>query len=122
MSWITCILCCNETKENEECLLAPEVIYGYVRRVLFGNKLMVKYNIKGIVYNYYVILNNIKILPCKNSNAAHYLNEMILNKDIRLENITFLDYSEMTADVYYDNIHINKKLIENGYAVIKNDG
>jgi hypothetical protein len=42
-----------------------------------------------------------------------------LNKDIRLENITFLDYSEMTADVYYNDMHINKKLIENGYAIMK---
>lgn len=45
------------------------------------------------------------------------LSKMILNKTIRLENIKSEKYGRILADVYLEDLHINKWLIENRYAV-----
>jgi micrococcal nuclease len=54
--------------------------------------------------------------------ARDALSNMILNKVVRLENIQSEKYGRILADVYLGDLHINKWLIENRYAVAYDGG
>jgi endonuclease YncB( thermonuclease family) len=54
-------------------------------------------------------------------NARDFVSNLILNKFIRLENIENEKYGRILADVYVGDVHINKLLLEEKYAV-KYDG
>jgi micrococcal nuclease len=54
-------------------------------------------------------------------NARDFVSNLILNKFVRLENIENEKYGRILADVYVGDIHINKLLLEEKYAV-KYDG
>lgn len=43
--------------------------------------------------------------------------KLILNKEIQLKNIKSEKYGRILADVYLNDLHINKWLVENRYAV-----
>jgi endonuclease YncB( thermonuclease family) len=60
-----------------------------------------------------------KLLAIKSRDA---LSNMILNKKVYLKNIGNEKYGRILADVYIDNIHINKWMIDNKYAVKYNGG
>lgn len=49
--------------------------------------------------------------------ARDYVSNLTLDKMVRLENIQTEKYGRILADVYVDNIHLNKLLIDNRYAV-----
>ena len=55
-----------------------------------------------------------KILAIKSRDA---LSNMIMNKTVYVKNIGNEKYGRVLADVYLDNIHINKWMIDNKYAV-----
>ena len=42
---------------------------------------------------------------------------MILQKNVRLENVQLEKYGRLLADIYYNNIHINKLLIDERLAI-----
>ena len=50
-------------------------------------------------------------------NVREILSELILHKYVRLENIQTEKYGRILADVYIENLHINKYLLDNKYAV-----
>lgn len=50
------------------------------------------------------------------------LSNMIMNKTVKLENIQSEKYGRVLADVYLGDLHINKWLIENRYAVAYSGG
>jgi micrococcal nuclease len=54
-------------------------------------------------------------------NARNFVSNMVLNKFVRLENIATEKYGRILADVYIGDIHLNKLLLEEKYAV-KYDG
>jgi endonuclease YncB( thermonuclease family) len=54
-------------------------------------------------------------------NARDFVANMVLNKFVRLENIESEKYGRILADVYIGDIHLNKLLLEEKYAV-KYDG
>ena len=54
-------------------------------------------------------------------NARDFVANMVLNKFVRLENIETEKYGRILADVYVGDIHLNKLLLEEKYAV-KYDG
>lgn len=54
-------------------------------------------------------------------NARDFVANMVLNKFVRLENIETEKYGRILADVYIGDIHLNKLLLEEKYAV-KYDG
>ncbi len=54
--------------------------------------------------------------------ARDALTALILNKCIQLKNITTEKYGRLLADVYLDNLHLNKWLIDQGFAVPYNGG
>lgn len=49
--------------------------------------------------------------------AKNALSEKILGKYVTLKNIATEKYGRLLADVYLDNLHLNKWMIENRYAV-----
>lgn len=49
--------------------------------------------------------------------ARDALTGLIMNKQIRLENVESEKYGRILADVYLGDLHINKWLIDNRYAV-----
>jgi endonuclease YncB( thermonuclease family) len=49
--------------------------------------------------------------------AKKELTDMIMNKVVRLENIQTEKYGRLLADVYLDNLHINKHMIDKRLAV-----
>jgi micrococcal nuclease len=54
-------------------------------------------------------------------NARDFVANMVLNKFVRLENIETEKYGRILADVYIGDIHLNKLLLKENYAV-KYDG
>ena len=54
--------------------------------------------------------------------ARDALSTMILNKVVRLDNIQSEKYGRILADVYLEDLHINKWLIDNRYAVAYDGG
>lgn len=49
--------------------------------------------------------------------ARDYVSNLVFNKFVRLENIQTEKYGRILADVFIDDIHINKQLLDNRYAV-----
>ncbi len=54
--------------------------------------------------------------------ARDALAGLIMNKQIRLENVESEKYGRILADVYLGDLHINKWLIDNRYAVAYDGG
>jgi endonuclease YncB( thermonuclease family) len=54
--------------------------------------------------------------------AKEKLSELILNKVVKLENISYDKYGRILADIYIDNIHINKWMIDNNLALLYDGG
>ena len=54
--------------------------------------------------------------------ARDALTGLIMNKQIRLENVESEKYGRILADVYLGDLHINKWLIDNRYAVAYSGG
>lgn len=54
--------------------------------------------------------------------ARDVLSGLIMNKQIRLENVESEKYGRILADVYLGDLHINKWLIENRYAIAYDGG
>ena len=53
--------------------------------------------------------------------AREFVHGLVYNKNIRLENVQSEKYGRLLADVYIGNIHLNKLLLDERYAV-KYDG
>ena len=49
--------------------------------------------------------------------ARDYVSNLVFNKFVRLENIQTEKYGRILADVFVDELHLNKHLIDNRYAV-----
>jgi hypothetical protein len=110
----------NEDKDDEGNLIIPNIIYGFVSRIISLNKILISYNTNNKDYNYYIELNNVKIIPGRNELNEFVLGKFILHKKVSITNIKLLDYNDIIGDVYIGNICVNKWLVENGYANYKN--
>ena len=51
-----------------------------------------------------------------------YLSNLVLNKYVRLENVSTEKYGRILADVYLDDIHINQLLLNERFAVLYDGG
>jgi micrococcal nuclease len=49
--------------------------------------------------------------------ARNTLSNLILNKKVKLENVCTEKYGRLLADVYLDDLHINKWMIDHKHAV-----
>ena len=79
MSWVSCLLWCkeNDSKDEEKnSLVFPETITARVKRVVFGDKILVNYKANNIMYHYYVKMHNIIIPQAKNSTVISFLKNL----------------------------------------------
>ena len=114
--------------ENSKPFL-PELVYGKVIKVYDGDSITVasKSQLTGDkIYRYPVRLRGIdapeiRSKYSKEIELAHMskqaLHALIYDKIVRLDNVKTEKYGRLLADVYLDDLHINKWLLENNYAI-----
>ena len=109
---------------------------GRVIKVYDGDTITIATKIpikKSPIYRFSVRLNGIDTPEIKGHGVTEdekkaaqevqvFVSNLILNKYIRLENITNEKYGRILADVYIGNIHLNELLVKNRYAVVYNGG
>jgi endonuclease YncB( thermonuclease family) len=111
----------------------PPIIGGKVVKVYDGDTFTLASklpNADSPIYRFSIRLNGIDAPEIKGKSQAEKelavksrgaLNKLIMNKIVRLENISIEKYGRILADVYVDNICVNEYMIDNKYA-IKYDG
>lgn len=108
--------------------IAP-VLGGRVIKVYDGDTITIASKLPyeaSPLYRFSVRLNGIDAPEIKSKNneekiaainVREILSELILHKYVHLENIQTEKYGRILADVYIENLHINKYLLDNKYAV-----
>jgi len=112
----------------------PPIKNGYVIKVYDGDTITVASKLPYLgspLYRFPVRLNGIDCPEMKSKNdtekmvakmAQQKLTELIYRKIVRLENVQTEKYGRLLADVYIDNLHINKIMIDNRLAVSYDGG
>ena len=107
----------------------PELVYGKVIKVYDGDTITVASKIPSTdnkIYRYPVRLRGIdapeiRSKYSKEMELAHMskqaLHELIYEKIVRLDNVKTEKYGRLLADVFLGDLHINKWLLENNYAI-----
>lgn len=107
----------------------PPIYYGKVVKVYDGDTITIAGILPGTytpIYRFSVRLLGIDTPEIKGSTeeekrlakvARDELSNLILNKFVELKNISTEKYGRILADVYFEEIHINKWLLEKGLAV-----
>jgi endonuclease YncB( thermonuclease family) len=103
----------------------PEVIYGKVINVCDGNTITVDMRdfstyilpvcLLGVNSPGIDVVSVHDIALAKR--ARDRLSALILDKDVKLLNISVEKYGRLSASVYIDNIHVNQWMVENKYAI-----
>ena len=123
----------EKIKWNDTIPFIPPTNNGHVIKVYDGDTITIatKLPFNGSpLYRFSVRLNGIdspeikgkteeEKLVAKKSQKA--LEDLIFNKTIHLKNVSTEKYGRVLADVYLDDLHVNKWLLDGGYAV-KYDG
>jgi hypothetical protein len=52
----------------------------------------------------------------KRYNSTDYLKDTLLYKNVKLENLEYDEYKQLSADIYLGDIHINQRLLECGFS------
>lgn len=132
----------NNTRESkykiEECETAkqfvPPIYEGIVVKVYDGDTITIVSRLPyedSPYYKFSIRLAGIDTPEIKGKSeqekikavqARDELTALILNKCVELKNIQTEKYGRILADVYLDNLHLNKWLIEQGHAVPYNGG
>ena len=111
----------------------PPIAGGKVVKVYDGDTFTLASklpNVDSPIYRFSIRLNGIDAPEIKGKTQAEKelakksrdaLNKLIMNKFVRLENISIEKYGRILADVYVDNICVNEYMIDNNFAV-KYDG
>ena len=107
----------------------PPIQYGKVIKVYDGDTFTVAsklVNNEFPIYRFSVRLRNVdapeirggslheKELALESRDALH---QLLFGRIVRLKNISTEKYGRILADVYIDELHVNKWLLANGYAV-----
>jgi len=119
----------DSIRYTDTCIFIPPVKYGKVIKVYDGDTITIACKLefeKSPIYRFSVRLSGIdspemksksnieKMLALKSQTA---ISNMLMNQNIRLENVSIEKYGRLLADVYYDDIHVNKWMIDNKFAV-----
>lgn len=112
----------------------PPIVGGKVVKVYDGDTFTLASklpnNTDSPIYRFSVRLNGIDAPEIKGKTQAEKelakksrdaLTKLIMNKIVRLENISIEKYGRILADVYVDNICVNEFMVDNKFA-IKYDG
>ncbi len=112
----------------------PPVKNGFVIKVYDGDTITIACQLPysdSPMYRFSVRLNGIDCPEMKGKNedekdvakiAQSFLSDLILNKMVHLENIQTEKYGRILADVYLDNLNLNKHMIEKRLAVCYDGG
>ena len=110
------------------------IVGGQVIKVYDGDTITIASKLpypESPLYRLSVRLNGIDTPEIKGSNddekqaaknARDAVSSIIMQKQIRLENVQSEKYGRILADVYYGDLHLNKWLIDNRYAVAYDGG
>lgn len=107
----------------------PSVHYGKVIKVYDGDTITIASKMPypdSPIFRFSVRLNGIDTPEIKGKTVAEKkhatlardaLSEQILGKIVELKNVSLEKYGRLLADVYCKDLHLNKWLIDNKYAV-----
>ena len=110
----------------------PPIKTGYVVKVYDGDTITIVSKLpypESPLYRFQVRLNHIDCPEMKSNNedekiiaklAQKELENILLHKHVRLENITTEKYGRILADVYINDLQLNKHMIEKRLAVSYN--
>ena len=119
---------------NNTIPFVPPITEGKVIKVYDGDTFTIASKLpyhSSPVYRFSVRLNGIDApeMKCKTNVAKLHavksrdaLSSIILNKKVKLTNIKTEKYGRILADVYVDEIHVNKWMLDNKHAVQYNGG
>ena len=134
---LTSIFCCcyiekipDNLNPKDLPLFIPPLKTGKVIKVYDGDTITIASKVPGLynspIYKFSVRLNGIDTPEMRTKDedekeiatlARDALSEKIMGKEIRLENIKTEKYGRVLCDIYLDQIHLNKWLIDQKYAL-----
>ena len=115
---LSCLKCCNDYKGVKPQDEIPDIIYGIVEKIIDSNNIMVSHKIDSTNYiHYYVKLSYINPFPAKKNVAMKALSELILNKEVVIQDYTNFNYNSMDAKVFYNEICVNNWLVYNKFGI-----
>lgn len=112
----------------------PPITLGKVIKVYDGDTFTLAAQLPydtTITYRFSIRLNGIDSPEIKTNVAIEKqlaivsrdaLSNLIMDKIVSLKNISIEKYGRILADVYLDDLHVNKWMIEKGYAIKYNGG
>ena len=118
----------NITWDNTVEFIYP-ITSGYVIKVYDGDTITIATKLHYpdyTMYRFSVRLSGIDSpeIKAKSSNekklavlSKDALTKQIIGKTVELKNVSMEKYGRLLADVYCNGIHINKWMLENGFAV-----
>ena len=104
----------------------PPVKTGVVIKVYDGDTITIATKLDYTMYRFSVRLSGIDSPEIKSKSAnekrlailaKHALTEQIIGKTVELKNVSMEKYGRLLADVYCNDIHINKWMLDRGFAV-----
>ena len=104
----------------------PPVKTGVVIKVYDGDTITIATKLDYTMYRFSVRLSGIDSpeIKAKSANekklavlSKDALTKQIIGKTVELKNVSMEKYGRLLADVYCNGIHINKWMLENGFAV-----
>ena len=129
--------CCftnNASNEEEAVHFIPPITSGRVIKVYDGDTITIVAKLpykESPLYKFSVRLNGIDCPEIKSDNddekqcaqlAKKELEGLILNKQITLKNLATEKYGRILADVYLDDLHLNKHMLDKKLAVCYDGG
>ena len=127
-------LAVNIIKWSDTVPFVPPIVEGPVIKVYDGDTITIAAKLPydgSPLYRFSIRLAGIDTPEIKGKtekekelakNAKHALEDMILYKTVQLKNAKMEKYGRILADVYFGDIHVNKWLIDNGFAVVYDGG
>lgn len=128
-TWIT-----DTDWKKDTVKFVPPIDHGIVIKVYDGDTITIASKLpykKSPIYRFTVRLNGIDCPEIKGKTenekqcaqiAKKTLSDLILNKKIILKNTDTEKYGRILADVYIDNLHINKHMVDSRLAVSYDGG
>lgn len=132
----TSMFCCYREKIPDNLnpkdlpLFVPPLKTGKVIKVYDGDTITIASKVPGLynspIYKFSIRLNGIDTPEMRTKDedekeiailARDALSEKIMGKEIRLENIKTEKYGRVLCDIYLDQSHLNKWLIDEKYAL-----
>lgn len=121
--------------ELNDCVpFIPPIDKGYVIKVYDGDTITIASKLPYLespLYRFSVRLNGIDCPEIKGKDehekacaqiAKEEVSDLILNKVVTLQNLQTEKYGRILADVYINDLHLNKYLVEKRLAVIYDGG